>query len=365
MTRWSILRIALIAGATGWNTGVVSAADRCMKAETVLMQAVCNIEMVQELPERFHHTYSAALPRLSPEGQAILKLDQERWELRTKAACIDHPEITASHRDGDNKRMMLILHDGTAVDPGPVNACLFEAFADRGAYLEAQPARHGDFLWQEVDFGRDAYCGSNLTAAGNRLSLERSLWRIDSPVNEATRRWNAMHANPPSEENADACAHDGQVAQYTTITFAQGDFVALQSIDRILYFKNSHDYAWGERPIYGKQAVHMAFVQVSTGRRLGATDFFVSGSGWESFIAKRAYANYLADMKARGETPQRSDAEYLAQAAEIDHWSVDSKSFAYELSATELGASGSSTRFHWKELRRYLRDDLPFAPDFE
>jgi hypothetical protein len=111
--------------------------------------------------------------------------------------------------------------------------------------------------------------------------------------------------------------------------------------------------------------VRVSLELVSSGKRLGAADFFTDGSGWESFISKRAYADYLASLKERGESATRTEADYLAGVTDIDHWRTDEKTFTYEFAPADIEDFGSSTSFSWKELRPYLRDDLPFRPDFD
>lgn len=349
------------------SSGISAAADdACVAAKASLGKAICDIAIVQKTYGEIRAAYEAALTRLSPEGQSFLKQDQEAWETRTKAACVDHPKIAQSHA-GDFIDMSVIpeevARDGALGGATPTNFCLFEAYRDRKSYLSFQPAQQGAFIFQTVDLRRDAYCDSDPAAADNRLSFERSIWRIDAPINEAARHWNARHANLPAEEQHDACAHDGRVVREAYVTFAQGDFVALLSRELVLYYDKSHDYIWGQ-PTYGKQVVHMAFEQVSTGRRLGAADFFVPESGWESFVGKRAYAEYLAALKDGGATARRSEADYIAQAGDVDHWSIDAKTFACEFPPTDADDFGSATTFTWSELRPYLRDDLPFQPDF-
>jgi hypothetical protein len=372
--RVGILGVALSASATGWSSATASAADRCTTADTLLLRAICDIEMVQNTYGEVRDAYTAALARLSPEGRTYLKQDQDVWEARTKAACIDHPEITASHHD-DNYVMSVVpleyyTSDGDGVAAASVNSvnfCLFEALAERKAHLASQPAPLGDFLWQSVSLGHDTYCDSKPEARDNRLSFERTAMRIDAPANAATRSWNERHGPrslPAEEESHDVCAHDGRVVRESYASFAQGDFVFEVSRHSVLYYDKVHDYVWG-RPTYGRQTEKVSFELVSSGKRLGPADFFTAGSGWESFIGKRAYAEYLSDVKEAGRAPMRSEADFIAGVQDVNHWLVFADGLAYGFSPTDLDDYGSNTIFSWKELRPYFGDDLPFQPDFK
>jgi hypothetical protein len=363
--KMAMLRASLIVCAIGSGGVSTAAAEDCTTTETPLGRAICSIEIVRKTYGEVRAEYIAALGRLSPEGKSFLNLDQDAWEARTKAECIDHPEIAQSHHD-DNYDMTVIPDEFSASGAAPVPFCLFERFRGRKFVLAYQPAHNGEFVWQTVNASWDQYCDGDPKAADNRLSFERFATRIEAPANDATRRWNARHGPEvswPDDPQQDACAHDGQVRHGRSIVFAQGDLIMLLRGDLIVYYDKSHDYIWGH-PTYGRQTERISLELVSTGRNLGATDFFVTGSGWEAFIGKRAYAEYLTSVKEVGGQPSRTEADYVASAENIDYWRIDAKTFSYEFFATNLNGFGSSTRFTWKELRPYLQDDLPFRPDF-
>jgi hypothetical protein len=99
---------------------------------------------------------------------------------------------------------------------------------------------------------------------------------------------------------------------------------------------------------------------ISTGRKYRADDFFKPGSGWQKFIAKRLFEESGSDETANTLTGFEANAE------EVERWSIGAKELTYSFGPYELGcyACAMQVKFTWKELRPYLRADLPFHPDF-
>ena len=345
-------------------------AEDCEARTTPWIKAICADVFTQTSYDKVLTTYSKALSQLSQDGQRFLRMDQDRWEARTRASCLDHPAIYLSHK-GDElpPQPATKQEDGTyrdaPINGGTTSLCLWEQFLGRAASLSVSLVHKDGFIWQDVNLSYDTYCSSGHGATNNRISFELSAVRIEAPDNEATRAWNARHDPEVAlalAESPDACAHDGLVLRWLAVTFSQGDFLELLTQDLVMYYEGQN-YSFGP-PRYGKQTERVALELLSSGRTLAANDFFVQGSGWEGFIAKRAYADYLSGLKENDRKPILTEADYIAAAADIDHWRIDEKTLTYEFVVTDLADFGSSTSFTWKELRPYLRNDLPFQPGF-
>jgi len=324
-----------------------AAADACSSASTPLLNAICADPEAKTAYNDLEADFAAASRRLTSEGRAILDASEKKWELRFSAACIDHLDVTNAHHSSWLSQ--------------PMQHCLIETIVDRRRFLAEQGRRAGDYTWQTVEDIQESYCSNgNPESAKNFISISITHDRIDSPPTDATRRWNAANektAVPPQDIEADACKTDGTVDVGIGISYADGDFVQITDSGWQDYSEMPHPQSWRGTSLE----------IVSTGRKVQASDIFREDSGWQSFVGRRLFDDYMKQIEMSHSIPQHSEPDLEDRAADTNVWTMDDRTLTYDFGSYDLGGYADadfSTTFNWKELRRYLRSDLPFHPNF-
>ena len=316
------------------------AADSCGNVGSPLSEVICADSDARAAYAQFMQSYKSALKRLSGEGQAILKASQVQWDERVTATCIAFPETLHKTLPGWQSN--------------PIT-CIRDEIDQRESFLDAQGRRIGGYLWQIVDLDLDLYClNSDDDTAPNKFQLSWAWPRIDAPSSALTSQWNLVHALDRKKieadvRSADPCDGGGYSRHEIVPVYGQGDFVNL--LDSETWSGVAH----------GMENATFSLELISTNRHLRAEDFFRPGSGWQKFIADRLF------REAGAKESENSHASFEKYAGETERWIVDRRTLTYRFGPYELGGylSTMSTTFTWKELRPYLRSNLPFHPDFK
>jgi hypothetical protein len=303
------------------------------------MEAICADQNAQNLLVTMLAEYDGALSRLSSEGKAILGESQQRWEERVAATCITFPN-----------ELRKVLPNWNSSPAG----CFRDELQRRINFIAEQGKGLGGFVWQQIDRAEDLYCLSGKDERGINLYQLTWTWpRIDAPSSGAMQRWNEAHQISSHDiehdrKDADPCDLGGYHNRGIAPIFVKGDLINIE------YTEDWSGLA------HGTYAISSSIESVSTGKSFDAEDFFKAGSGWQKFIAQRLFAESGSDEA------ENSLSGFEQSAAEVERWTVDEKTLTYSFDPYELGGylSAMETVFTWKELRPYLRDDLPFQPDF-
>jgi len=337
-------RTLLLAFCCAVGCAPTARADFCEKADAPVLKAICADDSARTGYGELMAAFDEALGRLSPEGQAILTASESRWEARFSGACIDHLEVTRAHNED--------------WDDHPLQHCLSTFIDGRKSFLRDQGRKEGNFILQEIDDARDLYC--DVGGSKNLLSITRSTVRIDAPRNDVIDKWNGQRMQEFSKSGDaadDACESDGTYEDTTGIRYADGDFIELAS-----------DYYHLETGMpHAQSRSDVQFELVAGSREIEASDLFEKGSGWQAYIAKRMYADYLSEVSQSGVSPRYTEPDFEKFAEETVRWEITAKTLEYVFGSYDLGGyadSNFATTFTWKELRPYLRGDLPFHPDF-
>ena len=101
-------------------------------------------------------------------------------------------------------------------------------------------------------------------------------------------------------------------------------------------------------------------VLLSTGQKLNAEQLFNSGSGWESFLSARAFN--AIELEQGPPEITRELIEGLVEEPETWTISADKLTITVDPDGTDSRTYGAiEVAFTWRELKPYLRADLPIA----
>jgi len=262
---------------------------------------------------------------------------------RFSVACIDRlPVVEAQHSDWNEH---------------PLGHCLADFIAERASFLKEQGRKHGDFIWQQIDDNRDLYCSD--PSSKNLIAITRTTVRIDSPsskeINRRNQKWSeGMTGIVDIPDNA--CESDGTSNESLVVSFADGDLIQIST---------SYDQYFSGMP-HGQSGGSSSLELIAGARELKASDIFKAGSGWQAFVAERLYSDYRKAIAESGHDPERTKMDFLKIAEETGYWSITQKDLTYGFGQYQLGGYAAAlfeTAFTWRELRSYLRADLPFHPD--
>ena len=321
----------------------------CSKAEWPLDKLICATPALSAKDEQMAATYKAALAILSPEGQNLVRDGQRKW--------LKFVRIYCAARIGQPRDSF----------GGDAAVCLSREYDERLRRLVFAAKEVGPYLFSEVDdfqihpSAKDDIQGSR----GGFTFRIISYPRIDSPISATTQRWNqesiawVEHVKKTAEASETWRIGDlslGVQLQPEQVDFdlgfniylAQDDFISLcRSIGLYDHFR-AHDY--------GGYDCHNTFLSANT--ELTEDQLFKAGTDWQAAIGKQAIDSAVSDNFS----PDR--VSFLATLSAIPgEWSVtpDALNFSVDVGAEE-GNAGHwlvPVTIPWRDLKPYLRDDLP------
>ena len=317
-----VVRIFLIAGVFVFLTAHAEAASfDCKKAKTEVEKTVCADPQLSAWDEKLAETYRAALAKLSPEGQRLLREGQREWLKDLSKSCAA----------------------GSAV-----RLCIETAYKDRLRELSSKMVQVGEYLFIRVDLARWEACTGG---DGQPRSYEErvSYLRIEAPSTEATAQWNAQrkrslgtkrHCDPNSESDT----HDSAISD---IEVVDGTIVMITSSTSECCETFRYSYGTGSTQI----------VDLSRGLDpLNADDFFASDSGWQTFLAQRSEE----DLKRQAPKNPIMDGVVIEIASDPANWTLGAKDLSISFPPGSIGGYSFEVSIPWTELKPYLRPDAPF-----
>jgi uncharacterized protein YecT (DUF1311 family) len=320
-------------------------ADPCAEPATPLLKAICTNPKAKLAYVDLSTHYQKALARLSPKGQAILIKSQQNWRDRSAEECLVSLDVWAARK-------------GRFGEYTPGN-CLIDSIADRRSFIEKQGYPEGAYIWQNIDFALDQYCRDDKGTSTDVVSIRRDSVRIDGPETAQTLRWNDQHKVDPDlklfgDVLADPCTYKGTNEITISLVFTDGDFLNLRESD-LSYFGS-------DRPESTYVGSHLELI--SSGKVLTADDFFIRSDEWKKFAADRLFAQYLKGDP--GDELGFTAHDFEGPAAETANWIVDRHALHFNFGPYTLAgySEDDPPEITWRELRPYLRSDLPFHPDF-
>lgn len=326
-----------------WLGDRVAQAAACDTPATPLIQAICADGSARNAYAELERDVAEAIARLSPQGQTILKASQTRWRQRFAAACIGHLDASAHRNEWLDHQMQ---------------QCLESFLSARKSFLREQGQRAAGFILQPIDDDQDVYCEAGDST--NVISISRRTVRIDAPESAAINRWNKAQAEGVTgivDISDDACERDGDSDESLTVDFADGDLVQVKS-SYYQYFSDMPHAQWAESS---------RLELIEGGRAIGASDVFDDKTDWRNYVANRLFAEYLATVKTNHATAKQTLGDFRQIAEQTSFWSINGKALTYGFGPYDLDGYANANfevAFTWKELRPYLRADLPLQPDF-
>jgi uncharacterized protein len=251
--RW-VAVVSLFLACSVPSLGVAASFD-CGKAKTRFERTVCADPELSAQDAAMGKRYDDALPLLSDAGKAILRTGQEQWLKVVNVLCVV------------NKR-----------DESP-NACLQRQYADRLGNLRSAAVPMGPFVLSRSD----AYASTGKeTGTGRPFEQHTSVPRIDQPRSPLAEQWNAAMVRWAAAQRVKQCFGDTQTPGDQFLDFkvqsAMPGFINVE-MTRI---EECDGQAADE------ELTNVSFLLQPALRPLAAADVFKPGSGWETFLDRRA-----------------------------------------------------------------------------
>jgi len=243
------------------SLGVAASFD-CGKAKTRFERTVCADPELSAQDTAMGKRYDAALPLLSDAGQTILRTGQGQWLKVANVLCVV------------NKR-----------DESP-STCLQRQYADRLGNLRSAAVPMGPFVLSRSD----TYASSGKeTGTGRPFEQHTSVPRIDQPLSPLAEQWNAAMVRWAAAQRVKQCFGDTQTPGDQFLDFkvqaAMPGFINVE-MTRI---EECDGQAADEEVTNVSYLLHPAL------HPLAAADVFKPGSGWETFLDRRASKALGAD----------------------------------------------------------------------
>ena len=233
----------------------VAASFDCGKAKTRFERTICADPELSAQDAAMGKRYDDALPLLSDAGKTILRTGQEQWLKVVNVLCVA------------NKR-----------DESP-SACLQRQYADRLDNLRSAAVPMGPFVLSRSDtytsIGKE-------TGTGRPFEQHTSVPRIDHPLSPLAEQWNAAMVRWAAAQRVKQCFGDTQTPGDQFLDFkvqsAMPGFINVE-MTRI---EECDGQAAAE------ELTNVSYLLQPALHPLAAADVFKPGSGWETFLDRRA-----------------------------------------------------------------------------
>jgi uncharacterized protein YecT (DUF1311 family) len=330
-----VTRIAIWVAAAALGAFFVPAPDAhaasfdCATATSREAQAICQLPGLSDMDARIATAYAAALQRLTPAGQRILKETQDQWSEAMIAGC-------APVRD----------------DPDKLPACLERPYKMRLYDLTDPISTIGDFTFLRVsayafvpcldEFGCDAAFGGGYVHASHP--------GIDAPANDQIRQWNRLVLDklPPL---AGALQPNTNVTLDFEIAGVSADMISVRFDLREYSHRASHGSAF----VFGLNTI------LSTGRQIAAGDLFVDKTPWQDYLYRQAARQARASLGAQAGQIMPEVIHDIVNKPE--RWAITPAGLAILFAPNDLGFYTETPRaavIPWADLKPFLRSPLPF-----
>ncbi len=258
--RW-VAVVSLFLACSVPSLGVAASFD-CGNAKTRFERTVCADPELSAQDTAMGKRYDDALPLLSDPGKTILRTGQEQWLKVVNVLCVI------------NKR-----------DESP-SACLQRQYADRLGNLRSAVVSMGPFVLSRSDTYGSA---GKETGTGRPFEQHTSVPRIDQPLSPLAEQWNAAMVRWAAAQRAKQCFGDPQIPGDQFLDFkvraAMPGFINVE-MTRI---EECDGQAAAE------ELTNVSYLLQPALHPLAAADVFKPGSGWETFLDRRASKTLGAD----------------------------------------------------------------------
>ena len=323
------------AGASGSAEAPAASIEAALDACTDkagLAQKICADPALAATVDKIRTDLAAAAETVSTEGDKLIVDGQRAWLESQMVAC------------------------GVGADDPNTAQCLKNAFDQRLKDAKSAVEQKGGFTFQRVELNAAQPVTAEIAAAAGvgdaappAITRELRYPRIDNAANAAAQKFNAIMARigQPKFKLDDATS---ETTDYK-ITFASPQLVSVQFI--------TSDYNLGAaHPNNGMTSVTVLMDQ---GREITAADMFKAGSGWETFLTRRALRTLTKEFKAMGaDAPDAGDVRDTATKAH--NWTIAEDGLVlvfppYSIGPFALGAQ--EVKVPWADLAPYVNPSAP------
>ena len=233
----------------------VAASFDCGKAKTRFERTICADPELSAQDAAMGKRYDDALPLLSDAGKTILRTGQEQWLKVVNVLCIA------------NKR-----------DESP-SACLQRQYADRLDNLRSAAVPMGPFVLSRSDtytsIGKE-------TGTGRPFEQHTSVPRIDHPLSPLAEQWNAAMVRWAAAQRVKQCFGDTQTPGDQFL-----DFKVQSAMPGFINVEMTHTEECDGQAA-AEELTNVSYLLQPALHPLAAADVFKPGSGWETFLDRRA-----------------------------------------------------------------------------
>lgn len=295
----------------------------CASATQPVEKLICSDPLLSTLDEQLASSYATASAGLDSAGVSLLKSSQRAWLKGLRATCkADAPDAAA---------------------------CLQTAYRDRIEELSRKLTVLGPYVltiatrsWTETlaeDCGQDP--------------LQRSLSfpRFLEPLSTDQRNWNAEIAASVERDVNDWLSGDmlctTEFSYDVTATAAERGFISMRT--DVVWMGATH--SWSSTSTENRL--------IASGKNLAAEDIFDSSKPWREELARIATEKMLPDARYPFKAGSITDL-----VDDVGSWEVSPEMLIVHVDFYQMsgGWSGTGTaEIPWKELKTFLRPDLPLA----
>jgi uncharacterized protein len=316
--------------------GAQAASFDCGKATEPLEKTICADPGLSKLDEEIAKAHDEASTRLSSDGRSILREEQDAWLAVVGTNCMASSSESAA-------------------------GCLLSEFEERLRHLRNAVSKLGPYVFLHVDrlFLARSPKGDRNGSRGGFVFAEIRYPQIDSPQTAETSRWNkfvkAWAENGKSYVSDwgcglpadDDCPPDTDWATDFKLISAQPNSISMSY--GVWWFW--HGGAHGDGVSLKSNYI------LSTGKELDGSDLFIRNSDWESVIYP------FIQAVIRKEKPELTlSKDDIADL--IWTWTATEDAMLVEVNLRDSIAYAFGfveVTVPWRDLKPYLRPDLPIA----
>ncbi|WP_019689988.1 DUF3298 domain-containing protein [Pseudomonas fluorescens] len=297
----------------------------CDKAHSPIEKAVCADSVVSALDSSIATSYTAAMERLSQDGQTILRDGQRQWLRFVRDLCFAHP------------------------DNSGVGFCLTQHYTERLKDLSNAAISTGPYLFSRSDY----FSASTQDEAGQPYKIHAGAPRIDAPVSPTIALWNSTVAKQAMWVADSGCdSRHGDEYSGFTVTYASARVISVRMTD----WEDCHGTPHGHGGSTG-----LTYLMEPSFHSLEASDLFVVDTAWKDFLTRRSYD--VIEKKA--DTTQVELRQVEKAATDIRNWTLtrDGLLITIEPYAVLAYAFGTTeVIIPWRDLKPFLAPNAPIPP---
>jgi uncharacterized protein len=307
-------------------TPIQAASFDCSKAKSPFEKTICTDPEISTFDETLANSYNNAKKMLSDEGKRILSESQNRWLHFVNDVCFKYK----NDRDVNSSS----------------SHCVELMYRGRISDMKTAAIQIGPFMFSRIDY----YFSKSDDEFRRPFQGQTSYPRIDNPLSESQKKWNAVMASKSNAEGEGWC-DEGSCDVYIgfEVKSATETIISTQRTEWMYGHGNHHGIG---------RAKGMTYILKPELHLLTASDLFAPDKSWETFLTDKCYS--ALEIKAQGTKINRDLVEDVATDA--SEWYLTNKALVIYISPSEIlafGAGSTVVTIPWKELQPFLLSTAP------